>query len=70
MCEGKTSIGGFHVTSSLECWWTKTKYLSFIAPLFVHQQLHIAALISVSLEIGSIKLRAEKIATCSSQFFT
>ena len=36
-------IGGFHLTSSQPCWWTRTLD-SPLAPLFVHQHL--------SLEIG------------------
>ena len=44
----KPSIGGFHVTSSPPCWWTKTKHLSLASFVRPPEVVHFTIVIGVS----------------------
>ena len=42
------SIGGFHVTSSPSCWWTKTKDLSLASIVRASEVVHFSIVIGFS----------------------
>ena len=46
-CNQKRVIGGFHVTSSRPCWWTKTKDLSLASFVRPPEVVHFSIVIGV-----------------------